>query len=96
MISIRAARRYRWRLAGGRLVADSGGLRFVPNRLERWRPGTCWECRAGDVTGIRVRNRWWLVIDTATGRGERFRVFGAAEAAPKLRQAVQPCTPATP
>ena len=97
VISIRAARRYRWRLAGGRLVADGERLRFVPNRLERWRPDTYWECRADHVTGIRVRNRWWLVVDTATGRGERFRVFGAAEAAPKLMQALRAATtPATP
>lgn len=78
-------------------MADGGGLRFVPNRLERWRPDTYWECPAEQVSGIRARSRRWLVVDTATGRGERFRVFGAAEAAPKLMRSLRGATaPATP
>ena len=80
---IRAARRYRWRLAGGRLIASEGGLRFAPNRLERRRADTYWECPAEQVTGVRVRGRLWLVVETAVGT-ETFRVLGAATAAPKL------------
>ena len=89
MLSIRAARRYRWRLAGGRLVAGEAGLRFAPNRLEARRADTCWECRAEDVIGVRVRGRMWLVVETATV-AETFRVFRAAAVAPKLAEALHP------
>ena len=82
VLSIRAARRYRWRLAGGRLTASSSAVCFAPNRLERRRAGTCWETTAEDVTGVRVRGRMWLVVETA-------RVFGAAAAAPRLEEALQ-------
>jgi hypothetical protein len=75
VLSIRAARRYRWRLAGGRLTASSSA-------------GTCWETTAEDVTGVRVRGRMWLVVETAAG-AETFRVFGAAAAAPRLEEALQ-------
>jgi hypothetical protein len=84
---MRAARRYRWRLAGGRLIVGHGRLRFVPNRLERWREDTYWECLAEDVTAVRVRGKVWLVVETAMG-AERFRVFGAAATAPKLTEAL--------
>ena len=75
VLSIRAARRYRWRLAGGRLTASSSAVCFAPNRLERRRAGTCWETTAEDVTGVRVRGRMWLVVETA--------------AAPRLEEALQ-------
>lgn len=87
MLSIRAARRYRWRLAGGRLIAGRASLRFAPNRLERRRADTFWECKADDVTGVRVRGRVWLVVETVAG-AETFRVFGAAAAAVKLEEAL--------
>lgn len=87
MLSLRAARRYRWRLAGGRLIAGDARLRFAPNRLERRVADTYWECPADQVTRIRVRGRVWLVVETAAGV-ERFRVFGAAAAAPALQQAL--------
>ena len=89
MISIRAARRYRWRLAGGRLIADSTSVRFAPNRLERRRADTYWETEAEDVTAVRVRGKLWLVVETAAGV-ETFRVFGAAAAAPRLERALHP------
>jgi hypothetical protein len=85
VFSIRAARRYRWRLAGGRLIAGGGSVRFTPNRLERWRADTYWECTAEDVTGVRVRGKMWLAVETATG-AETFRVFGAAAAASKFEE----------
>ena len=88
VLSIRAARRYRWRLAGGRLTASSSAVCFAPNRLERRRACTCWETTAEDVTGVRVRGRMWLVVETAAG-AETFRVFGAAAAAPRLEEALQ-------
>jgi hypothetical protein len=87
MPSIRAARRYRWRLAGGRLSASEAGLRFTPNRLERWRADTYWECSRQEVVGLRVRGRMWLVIETAATT-ETFRVFGAAAATPRLEAAL--------
>jgi hypothetical protein len=87
VLSLRAARRHRWRLAGGRLIASDAKLRFAPNRLERRVADTYWECPAEQVTGIRVRGRVWLVVETATG-AERFRVFGAAAAAPVLQEAL--------
>ena len=80
VLSIRAARRYRWRLAGGRLTADGNSVRFMPNRLERWRADAYWECTAEEVTGVQVRGKIWLAVETAAG-AERFRVFGAAAAA---------------
>lgn len=89
MLSVRAARRYRWRLAGGRLVVGGGSVRFVPNRLERRRPDTCWECTAEDVTAVQVRGKIWLVVEAATGV-ETFRVFGAAAAASRLQEALHP------
>ena len=89
VFSIRAARRYRWRLAGGRLIAGSGSVRFAPNRLERRRADTYWECTAEDVTGVRVRGKVWLAVETAAG-AETFRVFGAAAAAPRLEEALHP------
>jgi len=89
VLSIRAARRYRWRLAGGRLIVDSGNVRFVPNRLERRSAGTHWECAADDVTEVRARGRIWLAVETSTG-SEMFRVFGAAAAVPRLEEALHP------
>jgi hypothetical protein len=89
VLSIRAARRYRWRLAGGRLIAGNASLRFAPNRLERRRADTYWECTAEDVTGVRVRGKVWLVVETAAGT-ETFRVFGAAALAPRLEEALHP------
>lgn len=88
MLSIRAARRYRWRLAGGRLIKDGTYLRFAPNRLERrLRADTSWECRAEDVIVVRVRGKLWLVVETVGG-AETFRVFGAAAVAPRLEEAL--------
>ena len=89
MFSIRAARRYRWRLAGGRLIAGDGSVHFAPNRLERWRADTYWECTAEDVTGVRVHGRMWLIVETEAG-AETFRVFGAGAAAPRLEEALHP------
>lgn len=88
MLSIRAARRYRWRLAGGRLNLSAGTVRFVPNQLERWRSDTYWECLSSDVSDVRVRGKVWLVIETAVGT-ERFRVFQAAAMASTLKQGLQ-------
>ena len=88
-MSIRAARRYRWRLAGGRLIAVGSDLRFVPNRLERKRADTYWACLAQDVVGVRVRRKVWLVVKTASG-AETFRVFGAAAVARNLEEALHP------
>jgi hypothetical protein len=85
VLSIRAARRYRWRLAGGRLIAGGSTVCFAPNRLERRRADTCWETTAEHVTGVRVRGRMWLVVETEAG-SETFRVFGAAAAAPRLEE----------
>jgi hypothetical protein len=87
VVSIRAARRYRWRLAGGRLIASSGKVCFTPNRLERRRPDTYWECSADDVTGVVLRGKLWLAVETAAGT-EMFRVFGAAAAVPRLEEAL--------
>lgn len=87
VLSIRAARRYHWRLAGGRLIAGNARLRFTPNRLERRRADTYWECPAEDVTKVRVHGKVWLVVETAAG-GEMFRVFGASAAAPRLEEAL--------
>jgi hypothetical protein len=95
MFSIRAARRYRWRLAGGRLIAGEGSLRFAPNRLERRRADTAWECRAEDITEVEVRGKLWLVVETAAG-AETFRVFGAAGVAPRLEEALHPAATARP
>jgi hypothetical protein len=89
MPSIRAARRYHWRLAGGRLITSEAGLRFAPNRLERWRADTYWECSPENVIGVRVRGKMWLVVETAVG-AETFRVFGAAAVAPRLKEALHP------
>ena len=51
VLSLRAARRYHWRLAGGRLIAGDGPTYASrPDRLERWRADTSWECRAEDVS----------------------------------------------
>jgi hypothetical protein len=93
MSSIRAARRYRWRLAGGRLIATETGLCFEPNRLERWRTDTNWQCSKEAVLELRVRGRMWLVIETAT-TVETFRVFRAAALAPRLQAALQLAAPA--
>ena len=87
MLSIRAARRYRWRLAGGRLIIGDASLRFAPNRLESRRADTYWECGATDVTGVRVRGKVWLVVETTRG-AETFRVFGASAAASRLEEAL--------
>lgn len=91
VLSIRAARRYRWRLAGGRLIVSGTSLRFAPNRLERMRADTSWECKAENVTEVRVRGKLWLVVETAGG-AETFRVFGAAAVAPRLEEAVHSAT----
>jgi hypothetical protein len=87
MNSFRAARRYRWRLAGGRLIASEAGLRFEPNRLERWRADTFWECLPEDVVGLGVRGSMWLVVETEFA-AETFRVFGAAAAERRLKEAM--------
>jgi hypothetical protein len=87
VLSIRSARRYRWRLAGGRLIADSAGVRFTPNRLERRRAGTHWQSTAQEVTGVRLKGKLWLVVETMAG-AETFRVFGAAAAVPRLKEAL--------
>jgi hypothetical protein len=89
VLSIRAAHRYRWRLAGGRLFAGDAKLRFAPNRLESRYADTYWECPAEEVTGVRVRGKVWLVIETLGG-AETFRVFGAAALVPKLVEALHP------
>jgi hypothetical protein len=94
MPSIRAARRYRWRLAGGRLIADSANLRFEPNRLERWRADTSWACAAEDVAAVRVRGKVWLVVETSAGE-ESFRVLRAAAVAPMLEEALHPVATTT-
>jgi hypothetical protein len=87
VLSIRAARRYRWRLAGGRLIVGEARLRFAPNRLERRRADTYWECAAKEVTRVRVRGKVWLVVETPWGT-ETFRVFGAPAVAPRLEEAL--------
>ena len=87
VLSIRAARRYRWRLAGGRLIVGDASLRFAPNRLEGRRGDSYWECAAKDVTGVRARGKVWLVVETACG-AETFRVFGASAVAPRLEDAL--------
>jgi hypothetical protein len=71
------------------LVAGGGNLRFTPNRLERRRADTYWECAAGDVTGVVLREKLWLGVETATGT-EMFRIFGAAAALRKLEEALHP------
>lgn len=87
VFSIRTARSYRWRLAGGHLLTEEASLRFVPNRLERRRADTYWQCRAEEVTEVRARGKMWLVVETAAGR-QSFRVFRAAAVAPRLKQAL--------
>jgi hypothetical protein len=87
MLSIRAARRYRWRLAGGRLIAGQDQVRFAPNRLEGRLVDTHWQCAAAEVTGVRVRRKVWLIVDTTKGV-ESFRVMGAAAAARRLGEAL--------
>ncbi len=64
-------------------------MHFAPNRLERWRADTYWECTAEDVTGVRVHGKIWLAVETTAG-AEMFRVFGAAAAALRLEEALQP------
>jgi hypothetical protein len=88
VLSVRAARRYRWRLAGGNLVIGDASVRFVPNRLERRYPGTCWACSAEDVIEVRIRGKIWLVVEIAGGGTETFRVFGAAAIVPTLEEAL--------
>jgi SAM-dependent methyltransferase len=62
-------------------------LRFIHNRLERLRSDTCWEILAKDVSEVRVRRKLWLVVEATSGT-ETFRVFGAAEVAPRLKAAL--------
>jgi hypothetical protein len=69
------------------LITADASLRFAPNRLERRRADTYWQCAAKDVTGVRVRGKVWLVVETAFGT-ETFRVFGASAVAPKLQEAL--------
>ncbi len=69
------------------MSAGSGTLRFTPNRLERRRADTFWECPAEGVTGVRAHGKIWLTVETAAG-AEMFRVFGAAAAVPKLQEAL--------
>ena len=95
VLSFRAARRYHWRLAGGRLIAGETSLRFAPNRLERRRADTFWESKAEDVTGVRVSGKMWLVVETAAA-DETFRVFGAAAGAQRLEEALRPSDYHTP
>jgi hypothetical protein len=87
VLSVRTGRRYRWRLAGGRLIADDACLRFVPNWLERRRGGTYWECRREDLLRVRRTGKIWLVLETAAG-AETFRVFRAATVLTRLNEAV--------
>jgi hypothetical protein len=84
MPPIRAARRYRWRLAGGHLIASESGLRFAPNRLERWRADTGWKCSSKEVVAVRVRGKMWLVVETTTTI-ETFRIFRVASLTPALK-----------
>jgi hypothetical protein len=63
-------------------------LRFLPNRLERLRPGAAWECAAEGVTGVRSRGKLWLVVETTEGV-ETFRIFGARAAGPILEEAIR-------
>jgi hypothetical protein len=95
VLSIRAARRYRWRLAGGRLIVASANLRFVPNRLERRRADTYWMCTAEDVVRVRAHKKMWLVVETADACAETFRVIGAAAVAPRLEDALRPAATGT-
>ena len=77
------------------MIIGDAGLRFAPNRLERRRPDTYWECPARDVTGVRVRGKLWLVVDTVGGT-QTFRVFGASAMALRFEQALQrTASPAT-
>ncbi len=71
------------------MIADQASLRFAPNRLERRRADTYWECKAQDVIGVRVRGTMWLMVETAAA-AETFRVFGAATLAPRLEEALHP------
>jgi hypothetical protein len=89
MVFVRAARRYRWRLAGGRLVASAGALRFIPNRLEARQPDAAWACTGEDAPTIRLRGRLWVVVETAQG-DECFRVFRARSAVRALATALEP------
>jgi hypothetical protein len=95
VLSIRAARRYRWRLAGGRLIADDAGLRFVPNPLERRRAETYWECAAEEITGIRAERRMWLVVETGAG-AQAFRVRAAPAVVARLEEALPTAVMVTP
>jgi len=70
-------------------MASEAGLRFEPNRLERWRADTCWECRSEEVIELRVSGKIWLVIET-TAAVETFRIFGAASVARNLLAALRP------
>jgi hypothetical protein len=87
VLSIPAARRYRWRLAGGRLIMIGTNLRFSPNRLEQLRPDAAWECTAQSVTRVRTQGRVWLVVETSESI-ELFRIFGAQAAASKIEEAI--------
>jgi hypothetical protein len=69
------------------LIVGDATLRFAPNRLEVRRVDTYWECGAQDVTGVRVRGKVWLVVETGR-RAETFRVFGASVVAPRLEAAL--------
>jgi hypothetical protein len=95
MVTVRAARRSRWRLVGGHLIATDGSLRFEPNRLERRLTDAHWACRAGDVTALRRQGRVWLVVETGTGT-EVFRIFGAGAAEARLDEALHPAPTAQP
>jgi hypothetical protein len=95
MITVRAARRSRWRLVGGRLSVDAAGVRFVPNRLERRRGAGDWFCPIADVGGVGRRGRFWLVVETTAG-AEVFRVFGAGAAMTKVGDALPLAVPAHP
>lgn len=70
-------------------MVDGDSVCFLPNRLERLRPDTSWECPVGDVTGVKVNGKIWLVVET-TGGSETFRVFGATAVAPRVTEALRP------
>jgi hypothetical protein len=82
--SVRAARRFGWRVAGGRLVVGPDRLSFRPNALERLRPGSAWECPLGEVLDVVVHPRLpWIRVVT-TGGEEGFRVRRRREVASML------------
>lgn len=89
MTSLHAARRHRWRLAGGRLHVDAEGVRFVPDPLERRFGAEVWACPASSVTAIRVGGTFCVVVDT-DGGPVTFRLARPARAAARLSRELHP------